>query len=263
MQNLGPFCLQPLADRGPHSLWDGRHIRQAAGQGLEVKASAPDDDGKPPLVSKVCQKRPHLPATSHRSSSSPAGRDMTVELVRDASHLLRARTGGDHLQRVIDLHAVCVDHHAIVRSCKGECQRGLCRWRSAGYQDRVIVLARIFHHGHWLPRLSPIRQNPVLTPALAEKAADAVASSRLYWLADGIACDIPLPDGTDALEADRLLREVVASHAVDVAVQDAETRRKSFLIADMDSTKIGQNASTNWQPKLASRTRSPRSPRGP
>ncbi len=82
--------------------------------------------------------------------------------------------------------------------------------------------------------------NPVLTPALAEKAADAVASSRLYWLADGIACDIPLPDGTDAVEAERMMREVLAGQPVDVAVQDAETRRKSFLIADMDSTMIGQ-----------------------
>jgi phosphoserine phosphatase len=82
--------------------------------------------------------------------------------------------------------------------------------------------------------------NPVLTPALAEKAADAVASSRLYWLADGIACDIPLPDGTDAVEAERMMREVLAGQPVDVAVQDAEKRRKSFLIADMDSTMIGQ-----------------------
>lgn len=82
--------------------------------------------------------------------------------------------------------------------------------------------------------------NPVLTPALAEKAADAVASSRLYWLADRIACDIPLPDGTDAVEAERMMREVLAGQPVDVAVQDAETRRKSFLIADMDSTMIGQ-----------------------
>lgn len=82
--------------------------------------------------------------------------------------------------------------------------------------------------------------NPVLTPALAEKAAEAVASSRLYWLADGIACDIPLPDGTDAIEAERLIRVVLTGSPVDVAVQDAETRRKSFLIADMDSTMIGQ-----------------------
>ncbi|MCC8934651.1 phosphoserine phosphatase SerB [Rhizobium sp. 'Codium 1'] len=82
--------------------------------------------------------------------------------------------------------------------------------------------------------------NPVLTPALAERAADAVASTRLYWLADGIACDIPIPDGTDAVDAERRLREVIAGQPVDIAVQDAETRRKSFLIADMDSTMIGQ-----------------------
>ncbi|MBU2326998.1 MAG: phosphoserine phosphatase SerB [Alphaproteobacteria bacterium] len=82
--------------------------------------------------------------------------------------------------------------------------------------------------------------NPVLTPALAERAADAVASTRLYWLADGIACDIPIPDGTDAVGAERRMREVIAGQPVDIAVQDAETRRKSFLIADMDSTMIGQ-----------------------
>jgi phosphoserine phosphatase len=82
--------------------------------------------------------------------------------------------------------------------------------------------------------------NPVLSPALGEKAADAVASSRLYWLADGIACDIPLPDGTDPIEAEHALRQLLAGQPVDVAVQDADTRRKSFLIADMDSTMIGQ-----------------------
>ncbi|MGG2476451.1 phosphoserine phosphatase SerB, partial [Rhizobium sp. BR5] len=35
--------------------------------------------------------------------------------------------------------------------------------------------------------------NPVLTPALGEAAAKAVNASGLYWLADGIACDIALP----------------------------------------------------------------------
>ncbi len=82
--------------------------------------------------------------------------------------------------------------------------------------------------------------NPVLSSALAERAADAVASSRVYWLADGIACDIALVDGTDAVDAERRIREALAGHPVDVAVQDADTRRKSFLIADMDSTMIGQ-----------------------
>ncbi|KQW28796.1 phosphoserine phosphatase [Rhizobium sp. Root274] len=82
--------------------------------------------------------------------------------------------------------------------------------------------------------------NPILNTDVAERAADAVKSSRLYWLADGVACDIPLPDGQDALAAEAQLREAVAGLAVDVAVQIAEVRRKRFLIADMDSTMIGQ-----------------------
>ncbi|ASY63641.1 Phosphoserine phosphatase [Sinorhizobium sojae CCBAU 05684] len=82
--------------------------------------------------------------------------------------------------------------------------------------------------------------NPVLTPALAEAAAETVRASGLYWLADGIACDIALADGSDADAAEGQLRAVLGDASVDVAVQDAESRRKRFLIADMDSTMIGQ-----------------------
>ncbi|OHV78082.1 phosphoserine phosphatase SerB [Ensifer sp. LCM 4579] len=82
--------------------------------------------------------------------------------------------------------------------------------------------------------------NPVLTSALAEAAAEAVNASGLYWLADGIACDVALMDGSDAEAAERQLRAVLGGASVDVAVQDAESRRKRFLIADMDSTMIGQ-----------------------
>ncbi|NRP70550.1 Phosphoserine phosphatase [Ensifer psoraleae] len=82
--------------------------------------------------------------------------------------------------------------------------------------------------------------NPVLTPALAEAAASAVKASGVYWLADGVACDIALTDGTDPNAAEARLRAEVNGFAVDVAVQDAESRRKKFLIADMDSTMIGQ-----------------------
>ena len=82
--------------------------------------------------------------------------------------------------------------------------------------------------------------NPVLTPAIAEKAADAVKASGLYWLADGIACDIALRDGSDT-HADRdAFLAVIAGAPIDLAVQEAETRRKKLLIADMDSTMIGQ-----------------------
>lgn len=82
--------------------------------------------------------------------------------------------------------------------------------------------------------------NPVLTTALAEEAAAAVDASGLYWLADGVACDIALKDGANPDWQEALLRGVVGDAPVDVVVQKAETRRKKLLIADMDSTMIGQ-----------------------
>ena len=82
--------------------------------------------------------------------------------------------------------------------------------------------------------------NPVLTPKLGEAAADAARSRSLYWLADGVACDIPLADGMAAEDYLSLLRATVAGQPVDVVVQEVETRRKKLLIADMDSTMIGQ-----------------------
>ncbi|MCW0001945.1 phosphoserine phosphatase SerB [Pararhizobium sp. YC-54] len=82
--------------------------------------------------------------------------------------------------------------------------------------------------------------NPVLTTALAEEAAAAVDASGLYWLADGVACDIALKDGANPDWQEALLRGVIGDAPVDVIVQNAETRRKKLLIADMDSTMIGQ-----------------------
>ena len=82
--------------------------------------------------------------------------------------------------------------------------------------------------------------NPILEPALAERAAESLNASGLYWLADGIACDIVLRDGTDDKAAEAQLRVLIGDRKIDVAVQDADMRRKKFLIADMDSTMIGQ-----------------------
>jgi phosphoserine phosphatase len=82
--------------------------------------------------------------------------------------------------------------------------------------------------------------NPVLTAAIAEKAADAVRASGLYWLADGIACDIALRDGTDLAAARDTILAAIGNAPIDLAIQEAETRRKKLLIADMDSTMIGQ-----------------------
>lgn len=84
--------------------------------------------------------------------------------------------------------------------------------------------------------------NPVVTEALAAAAAEALGRpvSGIDWLAQGIACDIGLDDGADPASALGILRAALGRSPVDVAVQAIATRRKSILIADMDSTMIGQ-----------------------
>jgi phosphoserine phosphatase len=82
--------------------------------------------------------------------------------------------------------------------------------------------------------------NPVLRQEVGEHAAKAVDAAGLYWLADGVACDLALRDGTDIAQAEATVRALIADLPLDVVVQQAETRRKQFLIADMDSTMIGQ-----------------------
>ncbi len=82
--------------------------------------------------------------------------------------------------------------------------------------------------------------NPKLTQNIGEAAAHAVSASGLYWLADGIACDIALPDGADRAVMEQKIREVIGDLPIDIAIQNAEGRRKNILIADMDSTMIEQ-----------------------
>lgn len=79
-----------------------------------------------------------------------------------------------------------------------------------------------------------------LASALGIKASAAVNATGLYWLADDIACDIPLPLGIGSKEAEALLRDTLDGAPVDVVVQEQERRRKKILIADMDSTMIQQ-----------------------
>lgn len=79
-----------------------------------------------------------------------------------------------------------------------------------------------------------------LTPALADRALAASKASAVEWLAKDIACDLPLPEETEAVAIETRLRDIIGDHPVDVAVQETGTRRKRLLIADMDSTMIDQ-----------------------
>jgi len=83
----------------------------------------------------------------------------------------------------------------------------------------------------------------ILTSTLVSRVRDCLpnaAESR--WLAEGIAADIAFtPSEAEALAGlDSAIRHALAGEPVDLFVQVAATRRKRLLIADMDSTMIGQ-----------------------
>ncbi len=79
---------------------------------------------------------------------------------------------------------------------------------------------------------------PVLTSTLVEKVASEIGAKSVYWLADGIAVDMLL--NNDPREAEPHIAEVLVHYPVDIVIQKVEGRRKKLLIADMDSTMIGQ-----------------------
>ena len=82
---------------------------------------------------------------------------------------------------------------------------------------------------------------PALDDAVIALAAGVLATALDVRVLDpGIAVDIPFtPNADDKATADRI-RAALGSRPIDVVVQPAATRRKRLLVADMDSTMIGQ-----------------------
>jgi phosphoserine phosphatase len=84
---------------------------------------------------------------------------------------------------------------------------------------------------------------PVLTKDMLRRAAEALRRPGPFnWLDPCIAADIAFEPGPAAgarAIADRV-RSALDNAAVDVVVQRAQGRRKKLLLADMDSTMIGQ-----------------------
>jgi phosphoserine phosphatase len=76
----------------------------------------------------------------------------------------------------------------------------------------------------------------------AARAAEALGGGAPRWLAPGIALDIPFVPvaGSDDRVTAQRVRDAIGDISVDVVVQPAAGRRKRLLLADMDSTMIGQ-----------------------
>lgn len=83
--------------------------------------------------------------------------------------------------------------------------------------------------------------HPAVDAALARRVRTAVGADEIRWLSRGVACDMRLPLNSAAPdEAEAAAREAIAGRPVDIAILPEATRRKALLIADMDSTIIGQ-----------------------
>jgi phosphoserine phosphatase len=82
--------------------------------------------------------------------------------------------------------------------------------------------------------------DPQVTADVTAAAARALGSDDLRVLAPEVAVDIAVPAHLGHAEADRRLREALAGRPVDIAVVPSDERRKRLLLADMDSTMIGQ-----------------------
>jgi len=84
---------------------------------------------------------------------------------------------------------------------------------------------------------------PALGPGVAAAVRAAVgARAEAVWLAPGIAAEFPLDfaDPADVPAAELLAREALGGIPVDVALLPEAGRAKRLLVADMDSTIIGQ-----------------------
>jgi phosphoserine phosphatase len=84
--------------------------------------------------------------------------------------------------------------------------------------------------------------NPALDSTVLGGARAILPSPRpAQWLWDEVAADIPFGDGSEDIGAiSHRLREARGDLPIDIVVQPQAARRKKLLLADMDSTMIGQ-----------------------
>lgn len=78
--------------------------------------------------------------------------------------------------------------------------------------------------------------DPVLSGEIAQKIHNQTGGE-LNWLSQGIACEVIAPKSTTPLEE---ARQLIGDAPIDAALVPRANRRKSMLIADMDSTMINE-----------------------
>lgn len=85
------------------------------------------------------------------------------------------------------------------------------------------------------------RAQRAVDAATVDRAAATLPADEIVWLEPQVAVDLILPaDNADPADIKAQLRDILGDAPVDIIVQPVEVRRKRLLVADMDSTMIGQ-----------------------
>ncbi|HEX2635228.1 MAG TPA: phosphoserine phosphatase SerB [Bradyrhizobium sp.] len=83
--------------------------------------------------------------------------------------------------------------------------------------------------------------DPALDTTVVDSARAILPSpGPAQWLFDEVAVDIPFSGSEDIRGIENRLRQARGDLPIDIVVQPQSTRRKKLLLADMDSTMIGQ-----------------------
>jgi phosphoserine phosphatase len=166
--------------------------------------------------------------------------NMAIKMMFTSKKVLQRWPCGQRIQDIINLHRVRVDDETARLPRLLDREHGLAAGGRPRYQDRACKCRHVRNPLMLIATLIANPARPVLTPILAEKAMAAVGARQLYWLADGVAADLPLPGGIGESAALASFRDCLQGIPVDVVVQNENSRRKKLLIADMDSTMIDQ-----------------------
>lgn len=95
---------------------------------------------------------------------------------------------------------------------------------------------------HNLTLIAASTHGPLEHALVSQIAEKLPGAGEPDWLSPDEACDIAFKATDDASleKTNDEIREALGEHAIDFAIQPAEDRRKKLLVADMDSTLIGQ-----------------------
>jgi len=244
-KRLGADFLKTRSRSGPHL---GRNRRRFGETGFEcakIKTGAADDNcGFLPLMN-VCNRggggaRPFACGISDRAV------DIPVKMMPCRRRVGRRRARRQDIQVLIDLHRIGIDDFAVDFPGKNQRRRRLAARRRACNKDRPFF--RLIRHLMSVTAITLVC-NPE-TEALGDDIVDEAAQRLLDFsdgadlmrrtLAENVAEDFLIERPVDRKTAESLLSDAIADAPVDIIVQPAAHRRKRLLIADMDSTIIGQ-----------------------